>query len=119
MRILSYCLALDGGTQVIELELDGSGRIKIGLDGRMGSPLEGRQLFIGGSPDSPDAQLLPVGGREEADVIALLEQWQDQTQGFLRREVLINADPDVLDKQDLLDRMAIEFLMKVKSREQA
>jgi hypothetical protein len=33
--------------------------------------------------------------------------------------VLINADPDVLDKQDLLDRMAIEFLMKVKSREWA
>lgn len=118
MRILNYCLALDGGTQVIELELDGSGRIQIGLDGRMGSPLEGQQLFIGGSPDSPDAQLLPVGGREEADVIALLEQWQDQTQGFLRREVLINADPDVLDKQDLLDRMAIEFLIKVKSREQ-
>jgi hypothetical protein len=58
-------------------------------------------------------------GSEKADVIALLEQWQDQTQGFLRREVLVNADPDVLDKQDLLDRMAIEFLMKVKSRKQA
>ena len=118
MRVLNYSLATDGGTQVVELELDGSGRIQIGLDGRMDSPPGGRQLFIGSSPEGPDAHLLPLGSREETDAIALLDKWLEQTQGFLRREVLLNADPAVLDKQDLLDRMAIEFLLDVKNRKQ-
>lgn len=116
MRILDYSLAADGGTQVLVIELDGSGRLQVGLDGRMDSPGQGRQLFIGSMPDGHGTQLLPVGSREEADVIALLEKWQQQTQGFLRTEVLIKADPAVLDKQDLLDRMAIEFLHEVKNR---
>ena len=119
MRILDYSLAVDGGTQVLEIELDGSGRIQIGLDGRMDSPGQGRQLFIGSSPDGAGAHLLPVGSSEEADVIALLEKWRQQTQGFPRAEVLIKADPAVLDKQDLLDRMAIEFLHEVKKRKLA
>ena len=117
MRILNVSLATDGGTQVLEIELDGSGRLQIGLDGRMDSPGQVRQLFIGNSPGGADAHLLPVGSSEEADVIALLEKWQQQTQGFLRTEVLVKADPAVLDKQDLLDRMAIEFLHEVKNRQ--
>lgn len=80
-------------------------------------PGQGRQLFIGSTPDGAGKQQLPVGSREETDVITLLEKWQQQTQGFLRMEVLIKADPAVLDKQDLLDRMAIEFLHEVKNRQ--
>jgi len=92
MRIVDYALAMDGGTQIVEVELDAGETMMIGLDGRIDSPVSGRQLFTGSSPESPDAQLPPIGGSEEAEVIALLEKWLDQTQGFLRRGALIGSD---------------------------
>jgi hypothetical protein len=49
MRILDYALSPDGGTQVIILELDNGEQLKIGLDGRMDSPVSGKQMFIGSS----------------------------------------------------------------------
>ncbi len=119
MRILDYALALDGGTQVVVLELDDGEHSMIGLDGRMDSPVSGKQLFIGRSPESPDARLLPIGGSEEAEVISLLESCLDQTQGFLRREALIEADPSTLEGQDLLDRLALLFLLEVRGRDVA
>lgn len=117
MRIIDYALALDGGTQVIVLELDDNRTLRIGLDGRMDSPVSGKQMFIGNSPESPDARLLPIGGADEGEVIAVLEKWLDQTQGFIRREALIEVDPSTLKGQDLLDRLAIEFILKVRARE--
>ena len=83
----------------------------------MGSPTAGEQLFIGSSPESPDARMLPLGGPEERDVVSLLERWIDQTQGFLRREALMEAEQSTLEGQDLLDRMAIAFLMEVRHRD--
>lgn len=112
MRIVDYALAMDGGTQIVELELDAGETMMIGLDGRIDSPVSGRQLFTGSSPESPDAQLPPIGGSEEAEVIALLEKWLDQTQGFLRRGALIGSDPSALDGQDLRDRMAIQSIRR-------
>ena len=89
----------------------------IGQDGRMDAPGKGRQLFIGGAPDSPDAQLLPIGGPEETAIIALLEQWVEQTQGFVRREALMDADSSTLKGQDLLDRLALEFILDLRRRD--
>ena len=116
MRVLDYALATDGGTQVLTLELDGGAVLSFGLDGRMESPGAGKQLFIGRSPESPEARLLPVGGAEEAELVALLEAWLDRTQGFLRREALAEADLSALEGQDMLDRLALDFLLEVKSR---
>ena len=117
MKILNYALALDGGTQIITLEIKDGEQINIGLDGRMESPLSGRQLFIGNSPDGPETILLEIGGAEELEVIALLESWLDQTQGFLRREALMESDPDSLKGQDILDRMGLQFLLDIKRRD--
>ena len=117
MKILDYALALDGGTQVITLENNDGEQINIGLDGRMDSPLSGKQLFIGNSPDGPETILLAMGGTEELEVIALLESWLDQTQGFLRREALMESDPASLKGQDILDKMGLEFLLKIKRRD--
>ena len=89
----------------------------IGRDGRMDAPGKGRQLFIGGAPDSPDSKLLPIGGPEEVEIIALLEQWVDQTQGFIRREALMEADSATLKGQDLLDRLALEFVLDLRRRD--
>lgn len=119
MKILDYALALDGGTQVITLEINDGKPISIGLDGRMDSPLSGKQLFIGSSPDGPKTRLLEIGGAEELEVIALLEKWLDLTQGYLRREALMESDPESLQGQDILDRMGLEFLSTVKQRDVA
>ena len=117
MRILDYALAVDGGTQIITLETDGGEQLSIGIDGRMNSPVSGRQIFIGSSPESPDATMLPIGGTEECAVISLLEQWLDETQGFIRRENLMGAEQSSLQGQDLLDRFALEFLLEIKARD--
>lgn len=117
MRILDYALALDGGTQVVVLEDSNGERLAIGLDGRMHSPGEGKQLFMGSAPDSPDVKMLPIGGSEEARLIALLEEWADQTQGYLRREALMEADQASLEGQDFLDRQGLEFLLEVRNRD--
>lgn len=63
--------------------------------------------------------MLEMDGAEELEIIAILESWPDQTQGFLRRDALMNADPALLKDQDILDRMGLEFLMKMKQREVA
>ena len=117
MKILDYALALDGGTQVITLENNEGEQISIGLDGRMDSPLSGKQLFPGNSPDGPEAKLLEIGGAEELEVITLLESWLDQTQGFLRREALMESDSASLNGQDILDREGLEFLLKINQRD--
>ena len=119
MKLLDFALALDGGTLVITLENNKGERINIGLDGRMESPLSGKQLFIGKSPDSPETILLEIGGVEELEIVSLLEKWLNQTQGFLRREILMESDPASLEGQDLLDRMGLEFLLKIKQRDVA
>ena len=117
VRILNYALAPDGGTQVIELETGDGERISIGLDGRMDSPGSGKQLFIGASPESPDARMLPVGGAEEREVVLLMDKWLETTQGFLRREALMDAEPETLQSQDRLDRFALEFLLEIRNRD--
>ena len=117
MRILNYALALDGGTQIVDLEIRSGEQISIGLDGRMDAPGGGKQLFIGSSPESREARMLPVGSAEEREVILLLEKWLEATQGFLRREALMNADSASLKGQDRLDRLALEFLLKIQNRD--
>lgn len=119
MRVLDYALATDGGTQVIVFELDDAEKLMIGFDGRMDSPVSGKQMFIGSSPESSDTRLLPIGGTEEGKVISLMKKWLDQTQGFIRREALMAIDPSELKSQDLLDRLALEFILKVRSRDVA
>lgn len=117
MRVLDYALATDGGTKVIDLEKDDGQRVSIGLDGRMDSPGSGKQLFIGAGPESPDVLMLPIGGPEENEVLLLLQRWLDETQGFIRRESLMSADESSLQGQDLLDRLALEFLIEIRHRE--
>lgn len=117
MRILDYALALDGGTQTIVLETDDGEQVTIGLDGRMDSPASGKQLFIGSYPGNHDTRMLPVGGADEREVISLLEKWLDDTQGSGRREALMEAEQSTLNGQDLLDRLALEFLREVRSRD--
>ena len=117
MKILDYALAMDGGTQVITLDTGEGGQICIGLDGRMDAPLGGRQLFIGNSPVGPEARMLAIGGAEEAETISLLQQWREQSQGFLRREFLMDADPASLEGQDLLDCMGMLFLRQIEQRD--
>lgn len=119
MRVLNYALVPDGGTQVLNLELDSGERVSIGLDGRMGTPREARQLFIGGGPEAPGTRLLPIGGEEERATIALLERWRECALSPARREFLTQADDAGLQGQDLLDRMALEFLADVQARAQA
>ena len=117
MRIIDYALALDGGTQIIVLEIGNGGQITIGLDGRMSLPTSGKQVFIGNSPESPDTRKLPIGGIEELEVISLLENWADETQGFIRREALMEAEQSTLKGQDLLDRLGLQFLFELRSRD--
>jgi hypothetical protein len=117
MKILDYALALDGGTQIIELECDDGTTISVGLDGRMDSPAAGRQLFVGNGPDSADTQWLEIGSSAEQEVIAFLEQWLDETQGFIRRESLMDANHSDLKGQNLLDRLALDFLLEVRNRD--
>lgn len=116
MRISDYVLAPDGGTQIVTLEIDDGRQLSIGLDGRMDSPAAGMQLFIGDGPEAPDARMLPIGGAEEAEVVALLERWLEDTQGFLRRESLMDADISRLQGQSLRDRLAIELLLAIRAR---
>ena len=117
MRIREYALALDGGTQIIVLETGDGRQITIGLDGRMDSPAGGKQLFIGNSPESSDTRMLPIGGTEEREVISLLEEWLEKTQGFIRRETLMDADQSALKGQDLLDRLALKFFLEIRHRD--
>ena len=92
MRILDYSIALDGGTQIIVIECDDGERVTIGLDGRMDSPTSGKQLLVGKSPDHPDTKWLAIGGADEKKVMSLPEKWLDDTQGFIRRGALMDAD---------------------------
>lgn len=119
MRIIDYALALDGGTQIITLEISEGEQISIGLDGRVGSPTSGKQLFIGNSPESPDTRMLPIGGIEEREVVSLLENWANETQGFIRREALMEVEQSTLNGQDLLDLLGLKFLLEVQSRDVA
>ena len=116
MRVFDYALAADGGTQVVDLETSDGKRISIGIDGRMDAPGGGKQLFIGASPGSSDSRMLPIGSAEEREAILLLEKWLEATQGFLRREALMDADLETLKGQDLLDRLALEFLLAIQNR---
>jgi hypothetical protein len=61
--------------------------------------------------------LLPVGGTEERNVISMLDKWLETTQGCIRREAPVNADQFALVGQDLLDRLAIQFLLEVRTRD--
>jgi hypothetical protein len=116
VRIIDYALAPDGGTQIVTLEIDDGQQLSIGLDGRMDSPAAGMQLFIGNGPDARSARMLRIGGAEEAEVITVLERWLEEAQGFIRREALMDADLSSLEGQDLLDRLAIEFLLEIRQR---
>lgn len=116
MRISDYALAPDGGTQIVTLEIDDGQQLSIGLDGRMDSPAAGVQLFIGTGPDAPGTRILEIGGAEESEVISLLERWLEETQGFIRREALMDADIASLEGQDLLDRLALGFLLEIQQR---
>jgi hypothetical protein len=116
VRIIDYALAPDGGTQIVTLEIDDGQQLSIGLDGRMDSPAAGMQLFIGNGPDAPSARMLRIGGAEEAEVITVLERWLEEAQGFIRREALMDADLSSLEGQDLLDRLAFEFLLEIRQR---
>ena len=116
MRISDYALTPDGGTQIVTLEIDDGQQLSIGLDGRMDSPAAGMQLFIGNGPDAPGTRMLKIGGAEEAEVVALLERWLEETQGFIRREALMDADIASLEGQDLLDRLALGFLLEIQQR---
>ena len=117
MRVVDYVIATDGGTQVIDLEKDDGQRVRIGLDGRMDSLGAGKQLFIGAGPESPNVCMLPIGGPEENEVLSLLQRWLDETQEPNRRESLMAADTSTLRGQDLLDRLAIEFLLEICHRD--
>lgn len=116
MQISDYALALDGGTQIVVVETDGGERLTIGLDGRMDSPLAGMQLFIGPAPEHRDTRMLPIPGPEEAEIIALLERWLEETQDCVRRESLMDADLSTLRGQGLLDRLALELLLEIRAR---
>ena len=116
MRIAAYALVPDGGTQIVVLETDDGDRLSIGLDGRMDSPVAGLQVFVGSAPEHPDTRLLPIGGSEEAETVALLDRWLEETQGYLRRESLMDADISKLQGQSLRDRLAIEFLLELRAR---
>ena len=61
--------------------------------------------------------MLPVGSAEEREIILLLEKWLEATQGFLRREALMDADPVTLKGQDPLDRLALDFLLEIQNRD--
>jgi len=87
------------------------------MNGRMDSPDSGKQLFIGSSTDNPDTKWLPIGSTDEKQVIGLLQQSLDQTQGFLRREALMDADQSSLKGQDRLDRLGLEFVLAVLNRD--
>jgi hypothetical protein len=63
--------------------------------------------------------MLPIGGIEEREIILLLENWADETQGFIRREALMEVEQSTLNGQDLLDRLGLQFLFKVQSRDVA
>jgi hypothetical protein len=78
----------------------------------MDLPAGGKQLFIGNSPESSDIRMLPIGGTEEREVILLLEEWLEKTQGFIRRETLMDADQSALKGQDLLDRLSFELFSR-------
>lgn len=116
MRVIDYAVAPDGGTQIVTLEMQDGQRLSVGLDGRMGAPAAGLQLFIGDGPEAPGARVLRIGGPEEAEIIAVLERWLDETQGFIRREALMDADIATLEGQDLLDRLALGFLLDIQQR---
>lgn len=98
------------------LEIDEGQQLAIGLDGRMDSPAAGMQLFIGNGPDAPGTRTLEIGGAEEAEIISVLERWLAETQGFLRREALMDADMSTLQGQDLLDRLALGLLLEIQQR---
>lgn len=74
------------------------------------------QLFIGNGPDVPGARMLRSGGAEEAEVITVLERWLEETQGLIRRKALMDADISALEGQDLLDRLALGFLLEIQPR---
>jgi hypothetical protein len=77
----------------------------------------GPRAFIGAGPESPNVRMLPIGGPEENEVLSLLERWLDETQVPNRRESLMGTDTSALQGQDLLDRLALEFLLEVRHRD--
>ena len=40
--------------------------------------------------------MLQIGSQEENEVLLLLQRWLDETQGFVRRESLMDADLSTL-----------------------
>ena len=117
VKIVEYALVLDGGPRVITLQNSDEEQINFGLDGRMDSPSYAKQLFIRNFPDGPETRLLEMGGAEEGEMVALLECWLDQIQDTLRREALMQSDPASLKGPDVLDRMGLQFLLRIKQRD--
>ena len=61
--------------------------------------------------------LLPIGGDEERRIIMLLESWLEETLGIGRREALMSAEESDLAGQELLDWLAMKFLLEIKQRD--
>lgn len=116
-RFLGGAVAGDGGTITCQVELDNGTLLDLGLDARIPKKKQDRLLFVGaGYPSLPGARVLARGAREETEVIAAIQDYLDRHCGFLRREALAQADPDMLDDRDCADLMAVILMRAILDR---
>jgi hypothetical protein len=116
-RFVSGMILTDGGTLACRVVLDDGAEVGLGLDARVPRSEAERLVFIGSDdPASSDARFLARGSVEEREVVAAIEDYLDRSCGFLRREMLAEADPSGLSGKDSEDWLAVNLMRAILGR---
>ncbi len=112
----------DGGTTGFEAEIDGHKELFC-LDGRM-APASGstgqRHIYLNAThPSHIGASKIPIGGKEEARIIAILSTWIDSELSHAKQQELLDGSAPRTDLKETKLWWALRVKKDLESRQSA
>ncbi|MDP3143099.1 MAG: hypothetical protein Q8N14_04040 [Candidatus Omnitrophota bacterium] len=113
----------DGGTIGVVLK-DRDGKFfSFCLDGRMqvanfGEAAKPYHIYVGAThPESPGAQSVSIGGREEKSLLKALQAWADEQLSAKEKERILNVQsPDGITEKEIKAYRVLEIIEVLKNR---
>jgi hypothetical protein len=113
----------DGGTTGVILK-DKKGKLfSFCLDGRIqvanfGEAAKPYHIYVGAThPESPGAQSVSIGGREEKSLLRVLQTWADEQLSAKEKEKILNAQSlDGITEKEVKAYRVLEIIEVLKNR---
>ncbi len=117
VKILSFSILLDGGTQEWLIQVDGK-QVRFDVDGALESATKGRIYAYSGTK-----KLLDLGGKGEYQILTILRRWlgqfwsEDQQKEMVNEETVFSEPEGVISSYPPAAKSAAELLAKLKARQ--